>query len=145
MQTLLPAKRPRISDLQPVVLDAARSAAGSARRTLARSPAMAGALRLPGPRRKRSFVSRHPVLLGAGLAAAAVGGVLAIPAVRSALTDASRRLTGRVKARLGGGSRRGDGAAELDPEVQVRQEELLDEAIEESFPASDPVSVKRIT
>ena len=36
-----------------------------------------------------------------------------------------------------------DGAA--SPELQVRQEELLDEGIEESFPASDPVSVKRIT
>lgn len=30
-------------------------------------------------------------------------------------------------------------------EKDDHQEDLLDEAIEESFPASDPVSVKRIT
>lgn len=30
-------------------------------------------------------------------------------------------------------------------EAEDRQEALLDEAVEESFPASDPVSVKRIT
>ncbi len=30
-------------------------------------------------------------------------------------------------------------------EEQDRQEDLLDEGLEESFPASDPVSVKRIT
>jgi hypothetical protein len=28
---------------------------------------------------------------------------------------------------------------------KARQEELLDEGVEETFPASDPVSVKRIT
>ena len=31
------------------------------------------------------------------------------------------------------------------PDKTEHQEELLDEGIEESFPASDPVSVKRIT
>lgn len=30
-------------------------------------------------------------------------------------------------------------------EEEGRQEQLLDEGLEESFPASDPVSVKRIT
>ena len=30
-------------------------------------------------------------------------------------------------------------------DLNARQEQLLDEAIEETFPASDPVSVKRIT
>ncbi len=29
--------------------------------------------------------------------------------------------------------------------LKERQEELLDEGVEETFPASDPVSVKRIT
>lgn len=33
---------------------------------------------------------------------------------------------------------------ELD-ELAARQDELLDEGVEETFPASDPVSVKRIT
>jgi hypothetical protein len=41
----------------------------------------------------------------------------------------------------GSGARPDDVADERHP----RQEELLDEGIEESFPASDPVSVKRIT
>lgn len=42
---------------------------------------------------------------------------------------------------------KGSGASPEDvpDESHPRQEELLDEGIEESFPASDPVSVKRIT
>jgi hypothetical protein len=41
----------------------------------------------------------------------------------------------------------GSGASpdDVPDESHPRQEELLDEGIEESFPASDPVSVKRIT
>ena len=35
-----------------------------------------------------------------------------------------------------------DGTTDADP--HVRQEALLDEAVEETFPASDPVSVVRI-
>lgn len=38
-----------------------------------------------------------------------------------------------------------DQLAEKAAETEDRQEALLDEAIEESFPASDPVSAKRIT
>ena len=34
---------------------------------------------------------------------------------------------------------------QADAPVPTHQEELLDEGIEETFPASDPVSVKRIT
>jgi hypothetical protein len=30
-------------------------------------------------------------------------------------------------------------------DLDVRQEQLLDEAVEETYPASDPISVKRIT
>lgn len=30
-------------------------------------------------------------------------------------------------------------------DLEARQEQLLDEGVEETFPASDPVSVKRIT
>lgn len=42
---------------------------------------------------------------------------------------------------------RGSGACadDVEDESHPRQEDLLDEGIEESFPASDPVSVKRIT
>ena len=51
-------------------------------------------------------------------------------------------------------ARRGDAdlAAERAPgdrvpgeDLKDRQEQLLDEAIEETFPASDPISPKRIT
>lgn len=34
---------------------------------------------------------------------------------------------------------------QLEREAEDRQEALLDEALEESFPGSDPVSVKHIT
>ncbi|MGZ8364069.1 MAG: hypothetical protein ACXW3D_09080, partial [Caulobacteraceae bacterium] len=39
----------------------------------------------------------------------------------------------------------GASAEDVDDERHPRQEELLDEGVEETFPASDPVSVKRIT
>ena len=38
-----------------------------------------------------------------------------------------------------------DQLADKEAQAEDRQEALLDEAIEESFPASDPVSAKRIT
>ena len=38
-----------------------------------------------------------------------------------------------------------DQLAEKDAASEDRQEALLDEGIEESFPASDPVSAKHIT
>jgi len=34
---------------------------------------------------------------------------------------------------------------EDDDDLDARQEELIDEGVAETFPASDPVSVKRIT
>jgi hypothetical protein len=37
------------------------------------------------------------------------------------------------------------GDRQPDEDLAERQEQLLDEAVEETFPASDPVSVKRIT
>jgi hypothetical protein len=39
----------------------------------------------------------------------------------------------------------GPGPDDVDDEVHPHQDELLDEGVEETFPASDPVSVKRIT
>ncbi|HVK40850.1 MAG TPA: hypothetical protein VM471_00100 [Phenylobacterium sp.] len=38
-----------------------------------------------------------------------------------------------------------DQLAEKEKHAEDRQEALLDEGLEESFPSSDPVSVKRIT
>lgn len=38
-----------------------------------------------------------------------------------------------------------DQLAEKNRDAEDRQEALVDEGIEETFPASDPVSVKRIT
>ncbi|KQW69480.1 hypothetical protein ASE17_13120 [Phenylobacterium sp. Root77] len=38
-----------------------------------------------------------------------------------------------------------DQLAEKQKDAEDRQEALLDEGLEESFPSSDPVSVKRIT
>ena len=38
-----------------------------------------------------------------------------------------------------------DQLADKEHEAEDRQEALLDEGLEESFPGSDPVSVKRIT
>lgn len=32
-----------------------------------------------------------------------------------------------------------------DEDLEARQDQLVDEGVEETFPASDPVSVKRIT
>ena len=38
-----------------------------------------------------------------------------------------------------------DQLKEKDRHAESRQEALIDEAVEETFPASDPVSAKRIT
>ena len=38
-----------------------------------------------------------------------------------------------------------DQLCEAEREAEDRQEALIDEGVEETFPASDPVSVKRIT
>jgi len=51
-----------------------------------------------------------------------------------------------------GGQANADEAAERAPgereegaDLEQRQDELVDEAVEETFPASDPISPKRIT
>jgi len=150
MQTLLPALLPakpnHIRELQPAVLSAVGAVAGSARRQLSRTPGMTAVLGLAAPRRKSSFVKRHPVLVGASVLAVAAGGVLAIPRVRQALRQTSDRLADRLRTAFRRpAAQRGDGAAATYADPQEHQDELLDEGIEESFPASDPVSVKRIT
>ena len=87
--------------------------------------------------------SRLPLAVSAVVVVAALGGaLLAIPRVRGAL----RQGWSRVRGRLAGVSRSGDGsAAPALRSPHERQDDLLDEGLEESFPASDPVSVKRIT
>ncbi|HEX2561952.1 hypothetical protein [Phenylobacterium sp.] len=54
--------------------------------------------------------------------------------------------------RASGGQHNADEAAAAAPgeraedaDLKARQEDLLDEAVEETFPASDPISPKRIT
>lgn len=54
--------------------------------------------------------------------------------------------------RASGGQHNADKAAEAAPgqrlegcDMEERQDQLLDEAVEETFPASDPISPKRIT
>ena len=51
----------------------------------------------------------------------------------------------REKDRPGKGAGSGAGPEDVADEVHPHQDELLDEGVEETFPASDPVSVKRIT
>ncbi len=46
---------------------------------------------------------------------------------------------------LTAGRSTGAGPEDVPDEVHPHQDELLDEGVEETFPASDPVSVKRIT
>ena len=54
--------------------------------------------------------------------------------------------------RASGGQANADRAADRAPgerkkgeDLEERQEQLVDEAVEETFPASDPISPKRIT
>jgi hypothetical protein len=54
--------------------------------------------------------------------------------------------------RASGGQHHADRAAEAAPgdrkpgeDLDKRQDQLLDQAVEETFPASDPISPKRIT
>ena len=54
--------------------------------------------------------------------------------------------------RASGGQANADRAAESAPgecrkgaDLEKRQDQLIDEAVEETFPASDPISPKRIT
>jgi hypothetical protein len=57
--------------------------------------------------------------------------------------DGADAVTAQSKADLAAASAPGD--MEPDEDLETRQQQLLDEAVEETFPASDPVSPKRIT
>jgi hypothetical protein len=67
-------------------------------------------------------------------------------------TDKDRRDRAASIERASGGQHNADKAAESAPgdleegdDLDERQDQLLDEAVEETFPASDPISPKRIT
>jgi hypothetical protein len=68
-------------------------------------------------------------------------------------TDAKANMPqGHETEPTGGGRTDSDKASETAPKdraqdenLKQRQEELLDEAIEETFPASDPIAPKQIT
>jgi len=93
-------------------------------------------------RDKRS--SRLPLIVSVAVVGVAVGGtLLAIPRVRAGLRQGWDFVRGRRAGEAIRVAHGVDGAAWKPP--HERQEDLLDEGIEESFPASDPVSVKRIT
>ena len=66
-------------------------------------------------------------------------GNLLLPTVT--LSDEDLRELGYQAEGSGSGAR----AEDVEDEVHPHQDELLDEGVEETFPASDPVSVKRIT
>jgi hypothetical protein len=57
--------------------------------------------------------------------------------------ELERRITGNVNADLAAA----DAPGNLVPgeDLRERQEQLIDEAVEETFPASDPIAPKRIT
>lgn len=66
----------------------------------------------------------------------------------TASDDQSRNEPTRVKGGVRGDDDRAADAVSKgsdDTECDPHQDELLDEGVEETFPASDPVSVKHIT
>lgn len=59
--------------------------------------------------------------------------------------DADAFLKGSGGSRADDAAARAPGDQEEGCDLDQRQDALLDEGVEETFPASDPVSVKRIT
>ncbi len=126
--------------------DTRKTVAHVTEREIDRARDLSGALqqRLEGALRSHRRSSRLPVVLSVAVVGVAIGGaLLASPRLRASLRQGWDFVLGRRPAetlRIRNGS---NGAAVKPP--RERQEDLLDEGIEESFPASDPVSVKRIT
>lgn len=58
-------------------------------------------------------------------------------------SDQADRPRGQSLADLA--AERAPGPRAPDEDLRARQEQILDEAIEETFPASDPIAPKRIT
>ncbi len=154
MQTLVRALPDRFASLTGATRDLTASTAHLARRELGRVTRreLDRAKDLGGDiqRRLGRFAdsdkrsARLPVAVSVLVLGAAVGGaLLASPRVRGALRQGWDRARGRRPAAMVGAGD-GPGRAALSSSRE-RQEHLLDQGIEESFPASDPVSVKRIT
>ena len=57
--------------------------------------------------------------------------------------DGPARVSGQANADMAADAAPGDRKPGED--LKSRQDQLLDEAVEETFPASDPISPKRIT
>jgi hypothetical protein len=88
---------------------------------------------------RRSARRRSPILTSVLFVAVAAGGALIVRASgRSAQRSSAAGFSGRLRAG------RRSGVAPIDQAALDHQEALLDEALEESFPASDPVSIRRI-
>jgi hypothetical protein len=99
-------------------------------------------------RQTAARAGRSPILFGALLLAVATGGVLLVSArARTALRSSAKSLGDGARSAGMTGKPKGHSAAgrTLERRARNHQEALLDEGIEETFPASDPASVKRIT
>jgi len=106
-------------------------------------------------RQTAARATRSPILVGVLLLAAVTGGVLLVSArARTALRSGAKNLGDGLRGAADRGAvglttgRSTAGRPDDRPRqrrTRARQEALLDEGIEETFPASDPVSVKRIT
>jgi len=116
-------------------LDQAEGAALTLGRTARRG---SGEIAQAGAARAR----RSPILTGALLLAVVTGGLLLVSArARATLRSSANGLGGSLRAARGPRT----GAAKINRDAVDHQEALLDEGLEESFPASDPVSITRIT
>ena len=126
--------------------DTGRSLAHFTRHEFDRAQDFGGVLqqRLSRAMHRDRRASRLPLILTVAVVGVAVGGaLLASPRVRNGLRQGWDRVRGRRQDQALEASDGMNGAAWKPP--RERQEDLLDEGIEESFPASDPVSVNQIT
>ena len=89
---------------------------------------------------KKDKPAKRSIIAGSG-AAAADAAVEGRPQMGDHRSDAPHA---RPAKRLGENKKPGQ-MADKEKRAEGRQEALLDEGLEESFPGSDPVSVKRIT
>ena len=145
----------RFADVRKPTRDAAAITAQMARHKLDQVEGAALTLGRAAQRRSGEIArltparaGRSPILAGALVLAALTGGVLLVSArARTALRSGAKKLGDGLRGAGMTGGPKGRSAAErnLEPRARARQEALLDEGIEETFPASDPVSVKRIT
>jgi hypothetical protein len=144
----------KLGDLRKPTRDAAAITAQMARHRLDQAEGAAVTFGRVARRRSGEIArqtaaraGRSPILTGALLLAVVTGGLLLLSGrARSALRTGAKNLGDGLRgAGMTGTPKPLSGRANLEPLARARQEALLDEGIEETFPASDPVSVKRIT